>query len=494
MTADDLRLLFDFHYWARTRLLRSLALLTDEAFIAPAPGSFASIRDTAVHIWNSERIWLDRWNAQESAPLPDIASAGALEQLWASTEREMHRFLTPLTDDDLQRPVTCALPDGSSRTWPIGVMAQHVVNHATYHRGQLTLLLRLAGHQVPQPMDYVVYFAKKMRAAAPAMLVGLLVLSLGKDHAMAQPRNVQPAPLRQATVVAIPGVVDAGTTWTTVWQGTDNADGLIADADGGLLFAQEQPSRVMRIGPDGRLSILATDTNGTGALGRDAQGRLIGVQRSCTDPGRAPEACTRPTVVAVLLPTPAVLADQADGQPFGRLNDLVVDQRGGVYVTVGVVHYVAADGRVSLVAGDVSSNGVALNPDETVLYITNGREILAFRRNSEGQTSDRRVFAQLTAGTGDGMAVDRVGRLYVTCQSGVEVFAANGDRLGLIPTPRNAISVAFAGPDRQDLFVVGSGALTPDGQEWQTPSGVRNNGKTIFRLRMRSQGLPTRAK
>jgi sugar lactone lactonase YvrE len=343
-------------------------------------------------------------------------------------------------------------------------------------------------------MDYVVYCAKKMRTAAPVILAGLALVSLSCGLATAQPRSSQPAPLRTVTVASIPGVVAPDAMWTTVWQGTDNADGLIADTDGSLLFAQEQPSRVMRLGTDGRLSVVVTGTNGTGALGRDPRGRLIGAQRSCTDPGGAPESCTRPTAVAVLLPDQAVLADQADGRPFGRLNDLVVDQLGGVYVTVGAAHYVAADGRVTVVAGDVSSNGVALSPDETALYLTNGQEILVFRRDREGMTGDRRTFARLSAGTGDGMAVDREGRLYVTCQQGVEVFSAIGERLGLIPTPRNAISIVFAGPDRRDLFVVGSGALTPEGTEWQTPPGVRNNGKSIFRLRMLSQGLPIRAR
>ena len=58
----------------------------------------------------------------------------------------------------------------------------------------------------------------------------------------------------------------------------------------------------------------------------------------------------------------------------------------------------------------------------------------------------------------------------------------DGAYLGLIPTPRNAISVAFAGPGKRTLYIVGSGALGPDGQEFATPAGVRNNAKTIYKL------------
>ena len=48
-------------------------------------------------------------------------------------------------------------------------------------------------------------------------------------------------------ITEIPGVVAAGVTWQLAWQGTDNADGLVGTADAGLLFAQEQPSRVSKL-------------------------------------------------------------------------------------------------------------------------------------------------------------------------------------------------------------------------------------------------------
>src|SRR5207253_478632 len=97
-------------------------------------------------------------------------------------------------------------------------------------------------------------------------------------------------------------------------------------------------------------------------------------------------------------------------------------------------------------------------------------------------------------GNGDGMAIDAAGRLYVTSQSGVQVLDRNGAYLGLIPTPRAAISAAFAGPDKKTLYIVGSGARGPDGQELTTPPGVRNNAKTIFKIATLAQGYRGRAK
>ena len=129
------------------------------------------------------------------------------------------------------------------------------------------------------------------------------------------------------------------------------------------------------------------------------------------------------------------------------------------------------------------------------MYVTNGNTILAFDVQPDGAAVNRRDFAKLEAGgAGDGLAIDAAGRLYVTSAPGVQVFDEGGKYLGLIPTPRSVISVAFSGADKKTLYVVGSGALGPDGREFVTPEGVRNNAKTIYRIPMLAQGFKGRAK
>jgi gluconolactonase len=135
-----------------------------------------------------------------------------------------------------------------------------------------------------------------------------------------------------------------------------------------------------------------------------------------------------------------------------------------------------------------------LSPDEKTLYVTNGGVILAFEIQSDGTVNNRRDYAKLEGGNGDGMAVDADGRLYVTTAPGVQVFGSDGKYLGTIPTPRNPISVAFSGPEKKTLYVVGSGALGPDGREFTTPQGVRNNAKTIYKISMVAQGYRGRPK
>jgi gluconolactonase len=173
----------------------------------------------------------------------------------------------------------------------------------------------------------------------------------------------------------------------------------------------------------------------------------------------------------------------------------VVDKKGGVYFNGAATYYLNPAGKVITIGENIRTNGITLSPDEKTLYVTNGGAIVAFDVQPDGSVKNQREFAKLEAGgSGDGMAIDSTGRLYVTSQPGVQVISAQGKYLGLIPTPRNAISVAFAGPGKKTLYIVGSGALGADGKEFATPAGVRNNAKTIYRIAMLSEGFAGRAK
>jgi len=300
---------------------------------------------------------------------------------------------------------------------------------------------------------------------------------------------------REVHVTAIAGVVAEGVTWRVAWQGTDNADGIVGTADGGLLFAQEQPRRISKLDAMDRVSVVLSETHGVGSIAIDSKGRILGVERTCTDPGGRPDQCTESTAVSVLTPARSILADRFEGKPLGRLNDLVVDAKDTVYFTVGGAYVVGSNAVVKSLGENIRANGIMLSRDEKTVYVTNGNTILSFDVLPDGNVTNRRDFATLQAGSnGDGMAIDNDGRLYVTSAPGVQVFAVDGKYLGLIPTPRSAISVAFAGPGKRTLYVVGSGALGPDGQEFRTPDGVRNNAKTIYRLPVIAEGFRGRAK
>ena len=107
--------------------------------------------------------------------------------------------------------------------------------------------------------------------------------------------------------------------------------------------------------------------------------------------------------------------------------------------------------------------------------------------------TNRRDFAKLLPGSaGDGTAVDTEGRLYVSSNLGVQVIDKTGKHLGVIPTPRDVITVAFAGPDKKELFIVGSGADDENGQPIR--QGPQQTAATIYKLPVIAQGLKERAK
>jgi gluconolactonase len=303
---------------------------------------------------------------------------------------------------------------------------------------------------------------------------------------------------RAAAVTAIPGVVAADAKWEIVWAGFQTADGIVGTPDGGVLFAQEQSDSVRKLDINGKEFIYVSDAHGPGAVSLDAQGRLFAVQRTCTDSARPfYQSCQELTMVGMLAPERKMLANSfKDGKPLGRVNDVMADGKGGAYFTSGGAYHVNAQGVVSTVADqDIRSNGIMLSPDGRTLYVTNNTVVLGFDVQPDGTTRNRRDFGTLNGDNGgDGMAIDSTGRLYVTANTGVHVLSPEGKHLGLIPTPRRAITLAFSGPDKKTLFVPQLGAVGPDGKAWATPEGVRNTAMTIYKIPMLAEGFKGRPK
>jgi gluconolactonase len=332
-----------------------------------------------------------------------------------------------------------------------------------------------------------------MKQANLAARAVLLPFSIGSAAAQA----LLPGE-RETTIPAIPGVVNAGGKGEIVWADFETADGIVGTPDGGVIFAQEQTDTIRKLAADGREYTVLGPTRGVGSVSLDAQGRLYGVERTCTEPlNTFLPGCNDLTAVVQLLPERKVLAMTfANGAPLGRLNDLIADGKGGAYFTVGGAYYVNPAGVVSTVADqEIRSNGIMLSPDGRTLYVTNNTTVLAFDVRADGTTANRRDFGTLNGDDGgDGMAVDSEGRLYVTGNRGVHVLSTRGEHLGMIPTPRRPITIAFSGPEKNLLYAPSSGAVGPDGKAWTTPEAIRNTAMTIYRLPMLSQGYKGRPK
>jgi gluconolactonase len=120
--------------------------------------------------------------------------------------------------------------------------------------------------------------------------------------------------------------------------------------------------------------------------------------------------------------------------------------------------------------------------------VTNGTTVAAFDVQSDGSLTNQREFGKLEGGGfGDGSTIDASGRIYVTTGPGVQLLGPDGKYLGLIPTPRSVISVAFSGKDKKTLFILARGAKDSQGNEVA-------NAAQVYSISMIAQGFKKRAK
>jgi uncharacterized damage-inducible protein DinB len=166
MTPADLQTLLDYHYWARDRALDAAALLTPEQFTRELGSSFKSIRDTLAHTYSAEWAWYQRWQGTSPTAMlqyDQFADVSSLRTVWRDHEAKMRAFVEGLDEASVSRVYEFKMLSGQSASGILWQMVQHVVNHATYHRGQVTTMLRQLGAQPGKSMDMIAYYKEQNR-------------------------------------------------------------------------------------------------------------------------------------------------------------------------------------------------------------------------------------------------------------------------------------------------------------------------------------------
>lgn len=160
MKFDELEGLTDYHYWARDRLLEAAAALTPEQFTRDLANSFPSVRDTLVHMYGAEAVWCSRWNGESSAAMPSASAFPdlvAIRNAWSEQEQQVRAVLNRLGPEGILRPIEYER-NGVRQAQPFWQMLQHVVNHGSYHRGQVVTMLRQLGAAPPDSMDLIAFY------------------------------------------------------------------------------------------------------------------------------------------------------------------------------------------------------------------------------------------------------------------------------------------------------------------------------------------------
>lgn len=159
MKVEEIRSLFEYNRWANRRFFEVIAALPDDQIMAHVESSFPSILYTFAHIVGAEWVWLRRWKGENPSTLPDWLVNASLEKLrtqLSEVESEREVFAGSLRDEDLQQVLDYRTLDGTAYRNRLEDLLVHVVNHSTYHRGQLTTMLRQLGVR-PVATDFVLF-------------------------------------------------------------------------------------------------------------------------------------------------------------------------------------------------------------------------------------------------------------------------------------------------------------------------------------------------
>lgn len=283
---------------------------------------------------------------------------------------------------------------------------------------------------------------------------------------------------QDAAVSSIAGIGPIGTIRKVV-SGHEFTEGPTVDAKGNIYFSDLNEEKVFRVMANGSESTFIEESRRANGLMFDAtRNRILACESGAgAEPGIA-------RIVAFGLDDGSleVVVPGYGGQPFNRVNDLVIDRQGGIYFSdilggepelpqeAAAVYYATRDGTVSrVITGLDRPNGVLLSPDEETLYVLpyGSVTLMSYDVVAPGVLGVGRVLTALPKSEdnpragGDGMTVDSEGNLYVALPASmaIVVISPKGEILGSIPIPEAPSNAIFGGPDRKTLYVTARTSL-----------------------------------
>jgi uncharacterized damage-inducible protein DinB len=168
MTPELVKDLYAYDAWANRRTFEACAALTPQQFTQNLGNSFPSVRDTLAHIVGAHFVWLERFHGRvppgllSPSDFPDIASLTAkLNDL----QLRLTEYTSGLSTDDLRANFSYRDLKGREHNNMRWHVLQHLANHGTYHRGQITTMLRQLGSK-PVSTDLIAFYRERAAAAA----------------------------------------------------------------------------------------------------------------------------------------------------------------------------------------------------------------------------------------------------------------------------------------------------------------------------------------
>ncbi len=151
-----------YNIWANNRLITNLLEQDDTLLSKELTGSFPTIRATVLHIWFAETGWLSRLkeNGWEATKVANFAGTNAdLFKEWKKTSEEFKVFVEK---SDLEKEIHFEHNE-EKFSIPTREIIQTVLNHGSYHRGQVVMMMRQSGVLKITQTDYIEWVREKAR-------------------------------------------------------------------------------------------------------------------------------------------------------------------------------------------------------------------------------------------------------------------------------------------------------------------------------------------
>jgi uncharacterized damage-inducible protein DinB len=145
---QEVRSLHAYNSWATNRVFDLVVTLPTQEYLTDLKSSHGGIHGTFTHLVSAEKTWLARWLGEQTEPLQagSIPDAPTLQGIWEKIGFDTARWLGGMTDKRLQETFTMKTARGEAYTHVYWQAFLHLVNHGSYHRGQIITMLRQTGH------------------------------------------------------------------------------------------------------------------------------------------------------------------------------------------------------------------------------------------------------------------------------------------------------------------------------------------------------------
>ena len=154
---EEIARLFAYNRWANARMLSSVADVSEEDYTRTVGGSFSTLGDTLAHLYGADWVWLERFGGRSPRELPagrEARTPKVLREKWEEVQGGWAALASSVESGRLREMLAYQSFKGEDFSRPVGEVLAHVVNHSTYHRGQVTTLMRQLG-RTPASTEYL---------------------------------------------------------------------------------------------------------------------------------------------------------------------------------------------------------------------------------------------------------------------------------------------------------------------------------------------------